>query len=201
MPAKQIHFFFDLGGVLFDVNRQRVWQSLSVHSSLSAEEIQTAFVRNGALILYETGQISTEAFLEQLAGLAQVDRPSAELESIWQSALEPIDENLKAVKTLAEAHPVGIISNTNAAHLARIYEQAPFLKNLPASFSHETGFMKPRREIFQHALRQANHSNGLNAFIDDRQDNVTAAERVGFQAMQLSQPNQLTILIHQIFEQ
>lgn len=200
-PTKSIHFFFDLGGVLFAVQRQLVWLGLADHSKLNAVEIQNAFIEDGALILYETGQIKTNEFMQRLAHLAQVKLTKAELTSIWQSALKPIESNLEQIRHLSATFDVALISNTNAAHLQRIYDLAPFLRNLPASFSHEIGFMKPRSEIFTHALRQMDTSNSLNIFIDDRLDNITAAKGVGFDAIQLSEPSNLQSILNKTLKQ
>lgn len=190
-----------MGGVLFEVKRQQVWQGLAGHSSLSAEAIQQAFMQDGSLILYETGAISSAEFWNQLRRIAQTNLPDSELEPIWQSALSPIEANLNAVRNLTQNHAVALISNTNLSHLQRIYQLAPFLKDLPGSFSHEIGFLKPRSEIFKHALQLCGISAVSAVFIDDRVDNVAAAELMGFQGMQLPEPSLFQSTLNQILEQ
>jgi len=48
--------------------------------------------------------------------------------------------------------------------------------------SYEVGSLKPDRKIFEHAITTANCAPDSLFFIDDREENITAATRLGIHA-------------------
>ncbi len=80
-----------------------------------------------------------------------------------------------------------ICSNTNAAHwdyLNRLYKLDRLAQT--AILSHECGCEKPQASIYLLAAQAHGRAPEHCLFIDDRADNVSAAQALGFQAHQFT---------------
>jgi len=71
-----------------------------------------------------------------------------------------------------------IISNTNALNARCIEKDTRDLTDL-AVYSFEIGVMKPHRRIFRKALRVSSARKKRILYVDDREENIEAAERMG----------------------
>ena len=75
---------------------------------------------------------------------------------------------------------VGIISNTNEAHAAWLYEYIPEFKQFhTVILSNEVGLMKPDQTIYEVALAKLEAAGETAVFIDDIQENISGAQAAG----------------------
>ncbi len=175
--------FLDLGNVLFYLKTDLIWNRLITHCSHNREELAGRFYQSGLSVLYETGAISTDTFFNKVRELLGYQGSDDELRSDWNSLLEPIPDNLLFARELSDRYPVGIISNTNDCHQRYMETTGGFCDFTDLRiYSHEVGFLKPRLEIYQHALALARLAPHYCLFIDDREENVQAAQSLGMQA-------------------
>src|SRR5437762_7874862 len=102
----------------------------------------------------------------------------------WSSVYLPgiiISEEL--VRALKPNYPLILVSNTNEAHFEFIrsrYRIVDYFDHFVLSY--EVGSLKPDRKIFEHAITTANCSPDSLFFIDDREENITAATQLGIHA-------------------
>lgn len=173
---------FDLGGVVVESVGLATLERLL--PQLGRDEILARWLGSRAVSDFESGATSPEAFAR--AFLAE-----------WPLALEPaqfLDEfgswvrgflpgARELLSSLRPRHRIACLSNTNAAHWARLDGIDEVFDVCIAS--HRTGHLKPDREAYEDALRRLGAGAGEVCFFDDLPGNVAAARAVGMQAFQV----------------
>jgi len=93
---------------------------------------------------------------------------------------EGMDELLVS---LAEDHPVHILSNTSKVHWEWSLENLPFLSHITSAvLSYEERVMKPDRTIYERLLERTGGTPGALLFFDDLPENVKGARDLGIDA-------------------
>jgi glucose-1-phosphatase len=78
---------------------------------------------------------------------------------------------------------MGCLSNTNPVHWQQHLERWGVVRYFDWTFvSHELSMMKPDLEIYRHAIHTVGVPPGQLLFLDDNQDNVSAARRLGIRS-------------------
>lgn len=196
------HVIFDLGGVLIDLDMPRSMQSfaalgadpkalLQPASSAATEGRAKAtlcdgMVANGAMDLYQTGDISTSDFV---AGILKYCTPGTTSEQVlqaWNGCLLEIPAyKLEFIKSLrTQGYSVHLLSNTNDAHwqhIAKVHFGGMAEEFFDTIFlSHEMRMAKPDSHIFLAVLDRLGVQPQECLFIDDAQANVDAAKALGY---------------------
>ena len=197
------HIIFDLGGVLIDLDMPRCLESFralgadpSVLLQPSAESNQQGrakatlcdgLVANGAMDLYQTGDISTEQFV---AGIQHYCMPGTTAEQVldaWNECLLTIPTyKLEFIHELkSQGYHIHLLSNTNDAHWQHIADT--HFGGKPEDYfdtlflSQEMHMSKPNDNIFLAVLDRLGAKADECLFIDDAQANVDAAQTLGYQ--------------------
>ena len=197
------HIIFDLGGVLIDLDMPRCLESFralgadpSVLLQPSAESNQQGrakatlcdgLVANGAMDLYQTGDISTEQFV---AGIQHYCMPGTTAEQVlddWNECLLTIPTyKLEFIHELkSQGYHIHLLSNTNDAHWQHIADT--HFGGKPEDYfdtlflSQEMHMSKPNDNIFLAVLDRLGAKADECLFIDDAQTNVDAAQTLGYQ--------------------
>ena len=78
-----------------------------------------------------------------------------------------------------------LFSNTNAIHCPWLFETYPEFSLFDgAVLSFETGFLKPRSEIYQYAVETYGLVADSTLYIDDLAPNIATGRQFGFHCMQ-----------------
>lgn len=197
------HIIFDLGGVLIDLDMPRCLESFRalgadplVLLQPSAESNQQGrakatlcdgLVANGAMDLYQTGDISTEQFV---AGIQHYCMPGTTAEQVldaWNECLLTIPTyKLEFIHELkSQGYHIHLLSNTNDAHWQHIADR--YFGGKPEDYfdtlflSQEMHMSKPNDNIFLAVLDRLGAKADECLFIDDTQANVDAAQTLGYQ--------------------
>jgi putative hydrolase of the HAD superfamily len=173
---------FDLGNVVVESAGLATLERLL--PQLGREEILSRWLRSSAVSGFESGVISQEAFARAfLAEWPLALEPAQFLDefSSWVRGFLPGARELLA--GLRGRHRIACLSNTNAAHWARLEGIEEVFDVCIAS--HLTGHLKPEREAYEDALRRLGAEPGQVCFFDDLPGNVAAARAVGIQAFQV----------------
>jgi len=176
---------FDMGGVLYDFQgaqllartsrRLRRWRSEEVR------EVWVPMVRG-----FETGVASEADFAEAIVRRFDLSlSPFEFLAAFRDAAAGFFDGALSLVAELREQHRVLSLSNTNHTQwpkvLADLGAEDPFHGHYP---SHLSGFHKPDARAYQNISEQFSTGTRIH-FFDDRSDNVSAAQKLGWRARQV----------------
>ena len=171
---------FDLGGVLVesvgvDVLAARFPQ-LGARSA-----VLERWQKSQAVARFERGMLSPEAFAAAFMrewGLKLDEPVFLELFASWVTGFFAGAREL--VQGLRARHRVACLSNTNAVHWARLPGMEQIFDYCFVSFI--SGFMKPDRQAYAHALKSLGVEPGAVYFFDDLPANVAAARDVGINA-------------------
>ena len=197
------NIIFDLGGVLLDIDLiycMRQMQALGIDlDAFEKKGVQTptgtkaavlgeGIVANGAMHLYQTGDITTEDFLEGVRRYCQEGTTREQVLEAWNSCCIAIPSyRLNKLKELKErGFRIYMLSNTNEAHWQNIVTQCFGGQDVVDShfdhvfLSQEMHMAKPNDEIYLEVLRQIHAQADECLFLDDSSANLEAASALGF---------------------
>ena len=174
---------FDLGGVLVE-NAGGAGLAAMLPVPLEPAELWQRWLASPAVRRFERGQIPSDEFACAFVEEWQLGlEPAAFLEAFaaWPRGLYRGAEAL--LRELRGRHHLACLSNTNSLHWQRLPQLQPLLDS--CFLSHQTGFVKPDREAFEHALERLGAAPQDVYFFDDLAPNVSVAREMGINAFQV----------------
>lgn len=198
-PENYDTVIFDLGEVIIDLNGNAVVEELKSASGKDLD-YKELIVSSPLLQLYETGQMSEAEFRSGMNELLQLSFSDQEFDRIWNLMLHNIPVNrLQLMESLKTNYQVMILSNTNPIHERKFDEivasqiEGKKMSDMVhhAHYSHDLGFRKPDRNIYQSIISKHVLTPGRTLFLDDRLDNVEAARETGIHAVRVEFPDQI----------
>lgn len=182
---------FDLGGVIIELDYPAAADQFASEAGISVVEIGDLLVTSSILQEFEIGGVSEQTFRNEVCRLLNIKLTSDRFDEIWNSLLGEIHpKRIEAIQNLP--FQTLILSNTNSIHeraFTDILQKSTGLNNLHqlvdnVYFSHEVKMRKPNRDIYENVLVEKQLAPEEILFIDDRLDNIQAAEQLGFQVFQ-----------------
>ncbi len=186
---------FDIGRVLVRVNVANAKTGLAKGLPLSPEELWSAIERDPRWQDWQEGRMSAHDWYINLTTRLGVSMDFAQFTEVWNSALdpEPIHPN-SLFEGLAKKYRLGLLSNTDPLHVARLESGYEFMRYFPPAtrtYSCSVGASKPDPVIFQGALRACRAKAEESVYIDDIGAYVEAARRLGMHGIQFQSVEQL----------
>jgi FMN phosphatase YigB (HAD superfamily) len=182
-------FLFDIGRVLLDFDfESSLARLLPADVADPAERLELLIERKDE---FETGNIDAETYiqwaLETLGSGASPD----EFREAWRHIFTPNEPMWRVAGRLAdEGHRLILFSNINTIHAPWIFDAFPnFSIFHGAVLSFETGFIKPYREIYNHAIRKYGLIPGETIYMDDLPANIATGREMGFRCWQYDLKN------------
>lgn len=179
---------FDVGGVLLRICRSWDEGCDAAGIDIRHERAHLRAVRSQwhALVeAHQTGLLELNAYARQVSALLDGLYSPDEIESIHHAWLIAEYDGVGDVIDMINAAGIrtAALSNTNDAHWSRMPEY-PVMSRLHALYaSHELGLHKPDEAIYRAIELRSGHSGGRVLFFDDLEDNVSAAQAVGWRAV------------------
>lgn len=205
--SSAIHYLlFDLGNVLVDINIPATIEALKELTD-DPDLLEYKLLNEGLHHAFETGQLSTEDFLEALQPLMRKSIAKDQIVSAWNAMLLDFPlSRLRWLKTLRGAYHVGLWSNTNALHIAWVHDHLETKYGIhdfeshyfdKVYYSHVVGLRKPDLACFFHVLECEQIDPGKILFIDDIPENVAAARQAGMNAIVHDPRQEIAICLQQ----
>jgi putative hydrolase of the HAD superfamily len=182
---------FDLGGVLIELDWDRVFFHWGRCAGRPAAELRERFSFDVPYQRHERGEIDAAAYFASLRRSLQLDIPDAEFRIGWNALfVREIPEVVQMVRALRGRIPMYLFSNSNAAHLETWSARfAAALEPFEHMFvSSEIGRRKPSRDSFEHVAREIGVPVASILFFDDTPENVEGARAAGMQAVHVRSP-------------
>lgn len=186
------YLLFDLGNVLVDIDVPATINALKELTDDPAL-LERKLLNEGLHYDYETGQLTTDEFLEALQPLMRKSTDKDQIITAWNAMLFDFPfARLAWLETLRDAFHVGLWSNTNALHIAWVHDHIDRKYGVRdfesryfdrVYYSHDVGLRKPDLACFTHVLESEPFDPGQILFIDDIPENVYAARQVGINAI------------------
>ena len=192
--SKTPAIIFDLGGVLIDWNPRYLFRKLFDGDEERVEQFLAEVCPQSWNVKMDGGYPFKKAIEER----CQLFPDQAQyLHAYWERWDETISGAIPGtVKILAElrdaGYPLYVLSNWSAESFARVREHFSFLEWFDELvISGQIGLTKPNKEIFDYLLEKVGLPAEECLFIDDRTENTEAAERLGFQTVLFTSPEEL----------
>lgn len=193
---------FDLGGVLLDIDlnycMRRIkalgfnpqdWhnQQIECPPQQKAAVLGEGIVADGITHLYQTGDISTEQFLDTMKRHCAPGTTSQQVLDAWNTCCIDIPQHRldKIAQLRQRGYRISLLSNTNEAHwqdiVARCFGGAETLSKYfdHLFLSQEMHMAKPNDDIYLKVLDTLKANPHECLFIDDSTPNLEAAAALG----------------------
>jgi len=191
---------FDLGMVIIDLDQKAT--TIAFKQLFGERYDESMRILNEKLHFedYETGQISSKLFVDQIQEQLGESLQEAKITSAWNAMLKTIpDRRFRILKAAKARFRTFCLSNTNELHINFIYDylrKEKQLANLDDYFekvylSHEVQMRKPNPEIFEFVLKQNQLDAAKTLFIDDTAGHLRGAEELGLRTYHLQAPETL----------
>ncbi len=189
---EKMHVVFDLGGVIFRLDKMNAIRRFKEIGVAQAEEFLDDYAQQGIFGDLEAGVLTAEQYRDELSRITGKALTMEQLEYAWTGyAAELFQRNFDALLRLRrEGFPVALLSNTNPFMMrwARSTEFDGNGHGLDYYFdrlylSYEMRMMKPSPEIFKAMIDGEQTATGNILFIDDSARNCQAAAALGIKTL------------------
>ena len=188
------NILFDFGGVIIDIDPPSVIYELMKMGVTKGLELHQHLSGHDAYVRLEKNELSPDEFRGLIRSFTGLPLTDAQIDHAWNTIIKDIPEpRMELIKRLRKKYGVYLLSNTNAIHYD--YYNLYIKKNFGferlddvfdrAWYSFQMGLFKPDPEIFRRVLAEGNLVAEETVFIDDNEDNVSAAEKVGLKGYHL----------------
>jgi glucose-1-phosphatase len=179
---------FDWGGVILRICRS--WAEGCEQAGLpvrgKSDAKKCAEARRKLSQRYQTGQMSDAAYFKAVAEASDSQYDPSEVEKIHHAWL--IEDFKGATDLILELNEVpklatALLSNTNNLHWVRRETDFVSASKIQHQWaSHLFGLAKPDEKIYSAFERRVSANGGQILFFDDLEENITAAQTLGWRA-------------------
>ena len=191
-PLKNI--IFDLGEVFTDIYFDKTVEAFNELNNGVPIDLYSYKTQTPLFDEIETGKVSVEDFIAELKTLFGSTVKSEAIIEAWNALLgETPLEKLAWASSLRPKYQTFILSNTNAIHINwinnylikkyKVEGLQPFFDHV--YFSHEIGFRKPDASAYEFILNKHNLKAEETLFIDDKLENIEAAQKLNIKTYHL----------------
>ena len=182
---------FDFGGVLIEIDFDRVFARWAELAGVDAALVKQRFDHGEPYQRHERGEIDAPAFFAAMRARLEIDLTDADFAEGWQQVFGPeIEPTVALLPRLATRIPIHLFSNTNRMHFdywSKRYARA--LAPLDRWFiSCQMGLRKPERASFEHVARELGVPLKRILFFDDTLANVEGARAAGVPTVWVRSP-------------
>ena len=184
-------FLFDLGGVFFDWDPDHFYKN--VFENIEEREFFLAEVCNDQWnVQQDAGRSIAEAELELIPKFPHYEK---EIKMYYKNHRKMIrgvfEEAVDILKKLKDKnYDCYVLSNWSAETFEGMTDDYPFLKLFDGLLiSGEDKLIKPDHAIYQLARDRFNLNPEETVFIDDKLENIQAAQEMNFKTIHLTDPN------------
>lgn len=181
------NIIFDLGKVLVDYNFDVFYKELNYKP-----EMKTLMDSTIPVLEFESGRITRKEFYLQLKKIYKFEHSIEDFERVWCSVFTGLTPLVDFACELKENYNVYVLSNTDELHFPTVWKKFPelhfFEDNLMLSY--ELDSVKPRKEIYERALKMFDLNPEDCLFIDDKQENILSAGEMGIAGILFTNSNE-----------
>ncbi|TSA42339.1 MAG: HAD family phosphatase [Betaproteobacteria bacterium] len=177
---------FDLGGVILEIDFNRVFEVWGAHAGVPAPVIRSRFRFDAFYESHERGQITASAYFESLRASLGIRLSDAQFTEGWNAIFTGEVPGIAALlRQSKEILPLYVFSNTNSMHHAYwAREFADTMRNFQKVFvSSDLGRRKPEPEAFAAVTSAIGVPFENILFFDDTDENVQSARSLGMHAV------------------
>ena len=173
----------DLGNVLAFHDNALLFRTFAQEAGLEAGEVERRLLHAPLWTQANRGLLDAEAIRSAVCGALGLTLPPRQFQKLWSCHFTVHDAVLPLVEGLVGRVKLGLVSNTNWAHVAWLKPHLPVLERFDAVlYSCAEGLVKPEPALYLRALERVGCAPGEAAFFDDLPEYVEAARALGLRA-------------------
>jgi len=181
----------DFGGVICTFDYRIFCERLARRIGRSAEDIYAASTGSDLQAAFERGSLTGPEYHRTVMGLFGADVTYAEFFPMYGDIFTEIPATGELLRRLCTRYPLYLLSDTNEIHFGYVKQTVKLLRVFAECIvSYKVGAMKPDPAIYREALRRSGLPAEACVFVDDRQENVEGARRVGMHAFRFTSAEQ-----------
>lgn len=175
----------DLGKVIIFFDNDIFFKKMANVSPFSKEEIARLTRAHFYLVEgFDKGQINPEEFYREVTKALQA---RIDFETFYKIYVDVFSLNppvLEIMRKLKKRYRLSLLSNTDVMRFGFIKRKFPEIMIFDEYIlSYEVGAMKPDPQIYEFALEKARAKAEECVFIDDIEENVEAAQKLGIRGI------------------
>lgn len=183
------NIIFDLGNVLLPIDFNAPVSAFRKIGLEDFEGLYSGINQSNLFDLLETGKITSLYFYDKMREISGYNWSNQQIDDAWTKIiLDFRPSTIKMLESLAKTKRLFLLSNTNKIHFdvydAQIRERfnpeglSSYFEK--AFYSHEMGLRKPDPQIFISMAEIAGIQPSESLFVDDNEDNINTAKKLGF---------------------
>ena len=184
---------FDLDGVYFTPRGKNSFhQGLIGEYGVAEEIVDNLMYKSPEMAELVRGQISPKDFWNKFRDTTGITATDEELRDRWVRDYE-VDENVRSavLKAKEKGYKTCVCTNNNAIRLPALVEKYKLLEEFDSIVSsHEVGYTKPHKEIFEALLKSVRVEPGELVYSDDNPERLAGARDLGIQTFVYENFNQ-----------
>jgi FMN phosphatase YigB (HAD superfamily) len=184
---------FDMGNVLTMVDEVPPSAELARLSGSTVQEVTEACYTKPRKYEIETGRQSWLEFVEQTRQVLDFEISEPEFRRIFGSSTIPDKRMFDLVDSVVAQKRIAFCSNTHEVHWDLERDRMPSGRKMdPAIVSYKVGASKPEPAIYEALIEQSGVEPGRILFIDDLEENIEGAAKLGIAGLVFLGIEQLT---------
>lgn len=196
---------FDIGGVLINIDFQPTIGMLSQRSGLPEPDVRNVLLgrSDGGGVLADalsTGNIDLKTYLSETIRALKGCISPRELIILRQAELTTVNKALaQTLPKLKSRYHLACFSNSNVIHWGYMLKNYDFFRYFSVKMgSHIAGARKPDVAAYRYIIEQLNAAPERCLLIDDRPENIAAAQTFGMQTMLCENPQHIAKQLEQL---
>jgi putative hydrolase of the HAD superfamily len=180
---------FDLGGVVFKIDFNRMFARWAAYAGEEPETIRVRFSFDTFYDRHERGEIHASEYFVSLRSSLRINLSDAQFTDGWTAIyLEEIPGVARLLRSLKDQIPLYAFTNSNPTHMALWANRySETLKSFRRVFvSSDLGMRKPEPEAFAAIAKAIGISPDRILFFDDTKANIDGAMAVGMRAVHVN---------------
>ncbi len=175
----------DMGNVFISFDNNIFFKKIAANASLSQSDIAWLVSENFEILRsFDKGEISPTEFYNKAVRIFKSDFDYNRFFKTYNDVFDLRKKELQILKKLKENYRVILLSNTDVMRYGFIKKNFPEMLIFDAYvLSYEEGYMKPNPRIYKAALEKAEVQAAECLFIDDKGDNIDAANALGIKTI------------------
>lgn len=175
---------FDFGNVICFFDNNIFLENISRFTNKSVPELKELIYSSELQNRYETGLISSNEFFNKIVEKCNLSISKHEFIKVFTNIFTPIQTTLELIKKLKPKYKIALLSNTNELDFEHTIKPIEIFNLFNAvTLSFKVKAMKPDAKIYLDCLKKLNLKPEECVHIDDREDYVEAANKIGIKGI------------------
>lgn len=183
MKKKYEYIVFDLGNTLIRFDHNISANKIAKASNVDAKKVYDTFFDSGITRPFERGALSPREFYVKASKCLGLDLPYRDFVDIWNDIFWEDREMCALARELKKRYKLILLSNISVLHFEHIRKKFSIIDIFDELvLSYRVGAIKPERKIFDEVVKRAGGNREGIFYIDDREDLVKEALRLGIES-------------------